>query len=89
MTTKRLTARQLAKALAEIDTQLASLRAIEQGFHVFADGNAIPDAIYTAWNATHAAISELEYHRGQVELNPRPIPAGELGTAELVWQNID
>ena len=90
MNAKRLTARQVAKARADIDAKIEGLRAIEQGFHVFADGeNAIPESIYDAWNATLSAISEMEEHRRQVELNPRPIIAGEMGTYELAQANID
>lgn len=88
-TTRRLTAKQLAKALAEID---ANLNAIDQAlaeFEAVWAGGTVPDAVCDAWNHLHDAHAALTAHRAQVEMNPRPIPAAEMGTWELVQQNID
>jgi hypothetical protein len=89
-TTRRLTARQLATALAEIDAQLAQLVAIEGMFRSsFATASIRLGGTADAWNATHDAIRELEEHRAEVAANPRPIAPAERGTWELVQQNID
>jgi hypothetical protein len=90
-TQRRLTGRQLAKALADIDAQIMRLEYILSDFNAFTvlcpDG--IPEYVSDAWNATHDALTALREHRSRVEMNPRPIPSHELGTWELARQNID
>jgi hypothetical protein len=89
--TRRLTTRQLAKALAEIDAQILRMEMILSDFDAFPKlcPAGIPDAVGDAWNAAHDALAALREHRAEVELNPRPIPAAERGTWELVQKNID
>ena len=86
--TRRLTARQLAKALAEIDAQIAAVDTVIATYAATFVSD-IPEMVYDAWNAAHSARTALVFHRDRVELNPRPIPAGEMGTWELVKANID
>lgn len=91
-TTRRLSAKQLTKALTEIDAQIAGLRVIAAQFAAtFADTTAITSAVSDAWNATHDAIAQLEAHRAQVELH-RGVPAGhgiDANTWALVQENRD
>jgi len=89
MTNRRLTARQLTKALAEIDVQIEALRVIAQAYADTFGDTDIPTPVYDAWNATNSAIEALEFKRAEVEANPRPIPAGEYETWLLVKANID
>lgn len=87
---RRLTARQLATALAEIDQQLAGLREIEALFTArFATESVRLGGTADAWNATHDAIAELEAHRAEVEANPRPLTFAEAQSFALVQANID
>lgn len=89
--TKRLNARQLAKALADIDAQITRMEYILSDYDALGTlyPVAVPEYVGDAWNAAHDALAALREHRSRVELNPRPIPAGEMGTWELVRQNID
>jgi len=89
--TKHLNARQLAKALAEIDAQIARMEYIVSDYEALGTlyPAAVPSYIYDAWNTAHDAVTALRMERDRIELNPRPIPAGEQCFAELVRQNID
>jgi hypothetical protein len=87
-TPRRLTARQVATALAAIDAQLANIRAALAGFDAtWGECSPVPDAVGAAWNSMHDAERALTAHRAQVELNPRPVD--RLSTSGLVAQNID
>ena len=86
---RRLTARQLAKALAEIDAQLAPITTALAELLKAYDGREVPEIVGEAWNHLHDAHDRLSEHRARVALNPAPIPASEWGTAQLAAQNID
>jgi hypothetical protein len=60
--------RKTAKALAEIDGQIAGLREIEARFHLL--GATGIDEVGDAWNSVHDAITALEAHRRWVEMEP-------------------
>jgi hypothetical protein len=86
---RRLTARQVTRAVAALDAQLATVAAALDAFGLAWEGQTVPDAVGTAWNSLHDAERDLEEARADVIANPRPIPASEWGTALLVAQNID
>ena len=86
---RRLTARQVAKAVDALDVQLATVVDALDAFGVAWADQAVPDAVGTAWNALHDAERDLVEARAGVIANPRPIPSSEWGTALLVAQNID
>jgi hypothetical protein len=87
---RRLTARQLATALAEIDQQLAGLREIEALFRArFASESVRLGGTADAWNATHDAIAELQAHRDVVAANERPLTFAEAQSLALIHANID
>jgi hypothetical protein len=89
-TARRLTARQLAKALAEIDHQLAGLYAVRAAFVThYTNDAALADEVCDAWNATHDAIREILARRVVIAENARPMPAAGQGTWELIQRNID
>lgn len=89
--TKHLNARQLTKALAEIDAQIMRMEYILSDYEALGTlyPDRAPEFIYDAWNAANSALDSLRYHRTQIERNPRDIPAGEYETWKLVQQNID
>jgi hypothetical protein len=87
---RRLTARQLAAALAKIDAQLDLMRAAVEGFDAFIPENGpVDEVVGAAWNAMHDAFTTMEHHRSEVEANPRPRTASEETTYALVRDNID
>lgn len=92
-TARRMTKVQLAKALAALDAKLAAVDVILDAYAAtfetvdYSDDFSVPLA--DAWNGAHDLRSALVAQRRQVELNPRPIPAGEYGTYLLAVQNID
>lgn len=84
------TKRELAAELARLDNLIFQLTQIEKSYAATWDGKtAVHDAVTNAWNACNDAIDALKRERSDVEWNPRPIPASEAGTYELVKQNID
>lgn len=87
---KYLNRRELTAELARLDKLIADMEAIEKSFLRSWDGtSAVHPQVAQAWNATNDAIDRLRRERGDVEANPRPIPAGEAGTYALVKDNID
>jgi DNA repair exonuclease SbcCD ATPase subunit len=87
---RRLSAKQLSKALMEIDYQIAALRIIENQFGTaFAEVSQIPTAVGEAWNATHDAIEALTERRAEVQANRKPFTAAERAAWALIAANID
>lgn len=82
--------RELKAKLAEMDALITKMEAIERSYEVaFGKWTPVPETVYDVWNATSDAVETLKRQRAEVAWNPRPIPAGEAGTYELVKQNID
>lgn len=90
-TSRRLTARQLAKALAEIDAKVAGVCLILDTYaSTFGeDYSSLDRYVIDAWNAAHDARRALLAERAGLVANPRLIPAAEYGTYLLAAQNID
>lgn len=89
---KHRNARELAAELARLDKLIAGMKAIVGHYRELFDDEAnypIDGTVGDAWNAAHNAVDRLERERSDVEWNPRPIPASEAGTYELIKQNID
>lgn len=85
-----LNARELKTELARLDELISKMEAIEHSYEVaFGKWTPVPETVYDVWNATSDAVEALKRQRADVAANPRPIPASEAGTYELVKQNID
>lgn len=89
MTTRRMTARQLAAALRPIDAQIAAAEVVVAAFSAAFEHVTVTEEIGNAWNAMHDAVYTLKVEREAVALNPYPISAADIGTWRLIQDNVD
>jgi hypothetical protein len=70
--TRQYNAKQLAKALAEVDAQIVRMERITDEYEtlVAAFPAAVPEHISAAYYAAHHALEALRHDRAGVELNP-------------------